>query len=282
MAGENPRADFCSGQVRVHYLTPVPQSQYGYAAEVEAAARQIFEDGPALRAANQLPRPDHNRASGAVLVEFGTTRALLMADAENRLWDDWIATSPPPELRRPVHFLKASHHGSNNGYHRPLHSAVTDPSVTVAVVTPFHHGRVRLPTLAGVQALRPHVRELYCTNRAAAATSTGLQWEPIAPPPLPRLPARWAGMIGRRPALGSLLVAETGVPASSEPVPSLPRQWVVDAQRIPALWRLISPAHRLPTATPNPVEAHTVSASFDRRGNLLELRLGEGAGRMIG
>src|SRR5262249_29812175 len=202
-------------------------------------------------------RTDHNLASGAVLVEYGVTRALFMSDAECQLWEYCLATDPPAELRMPVHFLKVSHHGSNNGYCRSLYSVVADPAMTVSVVTPFNHGNVHLPTAVGVQAVRPHVLYMYCTNRAAAEASTQLRWDPQSPPAIPRLPSRWTAMIRRVPALGRLLVPEARVPASAGRAPALPLEWVADAQRAPALWQLIRPAHRQPTATPNSTESHT-------------------------
>jgi hypothetical protein len=279
MAGGHPRGAFCRGQVRINYLTPVPQTQYAYASAVEGAVRRIFDDGPVLRPADSLPQPAHNLASGAVLVEYGTTRALLMADAEDRLWEDWLATGPSPDLRQKVHFLKVAHHGSRNGYHARLFADVGDCDKTVAVLTPFNQGSVHLPTEAGVLALRSHVRDLYCTNRTSAGSSTGLLWDSV-PFSLPRLPARWTIMIRRRRTLGRLLVPEAGIPTVTGGMPLLPPEWIADAHSNPALWRLILPSERPPLPSPETVDDHTISAYFDNCGNLVNLNVGVGAGHL--
>jgi hypothetical protein len=269
-----------NGTVQTHFLTPGLQLQLKYAYQLKSGAEAIFSDGPSLVAADKLPHPEHNLASGGMLFEYGETRILLMADAEDLLWHEWLASGPPAALRQPVHFLKASHHGSVNGYHNPLFAAVADPRVTIAVITPFNAGRVHLPVAAGVQAISPHVRDLYCTNRTEAMASTGLLWTAVTPTTIPRIPARWVVMIRRAPAIGRLLVPEAGmlVPAGADPL--LPREWIADAHKEPALWQLVRPEFRRPTASPHVVDSHMVSAYYDDRGTLLELRIGEGGGRL--
>jgi hypothetical protein len=280
-AGGQPRADFCGGRVHIHFLTPVIQSQYIYASAVENAATRLLDDGPALRESNRLPQPEHNRASGAILVRYGSTRLLLMADAEECLWEEWWSIHPPANLCKPVQFLKAAHHGSNNGYHGRLYTAMADPATTLAVITPFHQGSVRLPTNAGAEAIRPHVRELYCTNRASAASSSGLRWAPVTPPAIPRLPRSWATMIGHNPSLATLLVAETGVKVANGPIPAVPTEWLRDARGRPELWRLLRQEICLPTPTLRDMGAYLVSAYFNNQGTLLDLHVGDGAGRLV-
>ena len=280
MAGGHPCADFCDGSLRIHYLTPDEQSQLAYGLALADAAERIFNDGPALRAARQVPQPEHNLASGAILVEYGATRALLMADAENRLWADWLASNPPDELRQPVHFLKAAHHGSVNGYYSPLFAAVGRIDRTLAVITPFNHGRVRLPTREGVQALRGHVRDLYCTNREAAANSTGLVWNPVRSLPLPAVPELWSSMIRTNAALARLLVPEARGGGTSESAPPLPPEWLADLRRNSGLWRLIGPEHHMAIPLPDTVEDYVISAFFDNSGHLVRLEAGQGAGRL--
>lgn len=217
--------------------------------------------------------------SGGILIEFGATRALLMADAENARWEEWLATNPSPELLKPVHFLKASHHGSINGYHCPLYERLTDPATTIGVVTPFNHGRIKLPTADGVNAVRPHVQQLHCTNAHSARASTSLQWDspPTTPP---RLPAFWTVMIQRKPELGRLLIPAAGARLTPGPPPPLPLEWIAEATKKPELWRLIRPEDRLPIATPGSTDEHVVSAFYDDGGNLLDLKTGAGTGRL--
>lgn len=271
----------CGGGLRFNFLTPGPQSQYVYAGEVGSAAQAIFADGPALAAKGRLPKPHHNLTSGAVLIEYGNTRALLMSDAEGPRWDEWLDTPPPPDLSRPVHFIKASHHGSRNGYLQRSYAIFGDPKFTIAVMTPFNQGNKRLPEKSGVQAVRPHVKEVYCTNRAAAADSTGLTWNHPSPPPLPALPAQWVSMINQKRTLARLLLPAAGVSVTAGASPPLPPKWAIDAHAMPALWRLIRPQHRLPIPSPATVEPHTVSAYYDDRGNLLDLKIGDETGILV-
>ena len=214
----SPRSfTLCGGSLELHFLTPGDNCQLSYAQTVSAAARHIFKDGPSLVANGRLPEPDHNLASGSVLIRYGKTRALLMSDAEVPLWEELLDTPPPAELCIPLHFIKTAHHGSLTGYSQRFYAIFGDPKVTVAVMTPFNRGNKHLPMAAGVQAVRPHVRNLYCTNRNSAASSTGLSWVSDAPQPLPSLPAAWANLIRRSRDLAWLLVAETGVPTNAAP-----------------------------------------------------------------
>jgi beta-lactamase superfamily II metal-dependent hydrolase len=277
----NSSFNLCGGSVRIHFVTPGALSQFTYASQVEDAGRAILEDGASLVRSSNVPQPDHNLASGAILIEWGRTRALLMSDAESPRWTEWLDTEPPCELCTTVQFLKASHHGSENGYLKRLYDSVANPSVTLAVITPFNHGQVCLPSPAGVQSLRPHVRELYCTNRIAAERSTGLTWAPGPLPPLPSLPAKWAGTIRQNHLLTQLLVPEAGVPGPVGNPPPLPTAWIFDAHANPALWRLVRPELRQATPTPNAVASHTVSAYYDGCGNLLLLETGEEVGQLI-
>jgi hypothetical protein len=278
-AGGHNDAVFCGDRVRISHLTPVAQSQFRYAASLETAAERIFKDGLELRPVADLQEPKHNRASGSILIQFGTTRILLMADAEEELWEDWLATNPPVELCRPVHFLKIAHHGSLNGYHPRVYAAIADRRQTIGVLTPFNQGKVHLPNASGVQAIRSHVRALYCTNRLSAASTSGLQWDSVASRPMPRLPARWAYAITRHPALANLLEssATERAPVTSS-TPSIPAEWVQDAQKSPELWRLFRHDVCLPTPNSPQAEAHRISAYYDDRGNNQSLEVSEGAG----
>jgi hypothetical protein len=271
----------CGERLNLHFLTPGDGCQNDYAVAVAKAAKAIFSDGPALTAKDQLPKPDHNLASGALLIEFGKTRALLMSDAEGPRWDAWLDSPAPEELRKPIHFIKASHHGSFNGYLKRLYDIIGDPQTTIAVMTPFAMGKEPLPTAEGVKSVRLHVRDLYCTNRTAAIKSTELTWEPVTTAPIPNLPATWASMIRRKRTLARLLVPESGVPASAGHPPAMPPQWAIDAHAHPPLWRLIHPQHRLPIPSASTVASHTFSIYYDDKGNLLDLQVGADVGRLM-
>src|SRR4051812_9795296 len=85
------------------------------------------------------------RTAAIIRVEYGNSRALLMADAEEELWDEWLGGTPDAALLKPVQFIKASHHGSKNGFQAALYAALSDRKQTVAVVTPFNQGSKHLP-----------------------------------------------------------------------------------------------------------------------------------------
>ncbi len=204
-----------------------------------------------------------------------------MADAEVPLWDVCLAEDPPLALAAPVHLLKVAHHGSVNGYHQQLYGAVADPGITIGVVTPFRNGDVSLPVAAGVEAIRPHVKDLYCTNRGEAVASTSLGWEPVVIARPPTLPLRWVHMIEQRHELGTLLVSPPhDLPVLRSAAPRLPRAWVDDLRNEPTLFQLLRPDLRPAVPSPPRVEEHRLSVYFDERGNLLDVQAGLGVGRL--
>lgn len=94
------------------YLTSVERS---HAQLIAPTARTITLGEVRLHV---LPAPQrsswgHNDNSVGVIVEFGDFRASLTGDAEQRLFDWWLATVP--DQLRDVQVHKASHHGSSNG-----------------------------------------------------------------------------------------------------------------------------------------------------------------------
>lgn len=271
--------EMAGGRVRVQFLTPGDVEQYRYASEVGQAWAAIIRDGPSLAATGRLPQPDHNRASGALLVEFGVTRLLLMADAEEPLWAEWLETTSPGA--GPVHFLKAAHHGSANGCHTPACQRLTDPEWTTAVVTPFRHGRVRLPSVEGIGRIEPLVRELYCTNAAAAIEASGRRFELVSPGQLPPVPPVWAADIARDRRLAGLLVASAGGDPglwSSQAV--VPRRWLQAIQNRPELRWLLRPELHVTIPRADRVADHVVVATYDDAGNRLDLQAGLGVGRL--
>lgn len=211
----NRTIDLCSGTIAVHFLTPGESQQLSYAEDIKKSLQKITTTGKRLMAVKDLPEPKHNLASGGILIEYGKSRALLMADAEEELWDEWYESNPEAAKRQPVHFIKASHHGSKNGYHSKLYSEMADPKRTIAVVTPFKQGGVHLPSAEGVQFLKNHVQAVYCTNRNLAEVSTAVAWKSVTPHPMPRLPSVWVQQIGTKPSLVKLLAS--GVTNASPP-----------------------------------------------------------------
>jgi len=270
--------DLCAGQVKVHFLTPGDQQQYTYQTQLLKATKKMSADGKSLNNFDNLPTPDHNLASGALLVEFGKSRALLMADAEKELWDEWLASTPVAKLN-PVHFVKSAHHGSLNGFHGGLYSEIADPATTIAVVTPFSKGVSPLPSEQGITSLRECVKNVYCTNRTVAAASSTLLWKAVTNRLLPSLPPPWVKQITSKRALAKLLVPEVGPKApTGGPEPALPANWIADAQIKPSLWYLIRPDLRIPLPGLVAAEDYSVSAYLDNKGNVSEVKAGYEAG----
>ncbi|MBY0232152.1 MAG: hypothetical protein K2W96_22980 [Gemmataceae bacterium] len=272
LLADQPVARFCQGKVRVRFLTPAPRHCHDYRSRLGEALATVAgtADEPA-----DLP---HNLTSGAVLAEFGKTRLLLMADAERPSWREWLVAPRDPSSYHPLHFVKSSHHGSENGCHPPLYSAMCDPALTLAILTPFGNGTTPLPTRAGIDALRPLVKDVYCTNRFLAQAASGLPWDGVPPAEIPALPERWRMMIVNRPALGDLLIPDLGG-TPGVVLPALPRSWMQDAARDPELWRLLR-GDACPPASSAPATDHIVSATYDNKGGLRRLVVGGGAGRL--
>jgi beta-lactamase superfamily II metal-dependent hydrolase len=269
----------CGGDVVIHFLTPGDERHLSYLQDLKDSLQKISKTGKRMAEAKDLTEPKHNLASGGILIQYGKSRALLMADAEKELWTEWYDSNPEAAKRQPVQFIKASHHGSENGYHSTLYSEIADPKSTIAVVTPFNQGSVHLPSADGVRLLKQHVKNVYCTNRDLAAVSTSLTWKHVVPQPRPRLPNDWLQKIGTKPSLAKLLTtAVSKTPIQPGPAPSLPAEWVSAANNKPELWHLIKPGHRLPIPGLAPAEDYTVSAYLDDSGKVVQVTAGNGAG----
>lgn len=231
-----------------------------------------------MREVSDITEPRHNMASGAILLEYGKSRALLMADAEEELWCEWLSGCPDSSLRTPVQFIKAAHHGSKNGYHASLFTQFGDPNNTVAVVTPFHQGRVHLPEDEGIRLLAPHARHVYCTSRSAASSSTSFTWDLVVPRPMPPFPSAWLQRLKVKPTLSQLLAPAANIRVVGGPTPSLPAEWVMDAHKKPELWHYIKPGLRQPVPGLVPAEDYTVSVGLDDAGTIVQLVGGSGTG----
>ena len=87
---------------------------------------------------NQLPAMMHNLISLAVLVEFGNARLLFGADLEKEGWMDVLGDSLSPlNDGKPTHFVKVSHHGSDNGYCDRLWENLAAKVPPIAALTAF-------------------------------------------------------------------------------------------------------------------------------------------------
>lgn len=271
----------CGGKVVAKFLTPNGVGKWRYENSLASAAQRLVEDGPILNPNWDPGGLPHNQASGAILFEYGATRILLMADAEDELWRDLIEKEGDRPLLK-AHFIKGSHHGSTNGYNAKIYDCVADED-TVVVLTPFNRHEHPLPTREGVERLLPHVKEVFCTNAIEARRSSDLHWKHAGSAPTPAMPPRWAVDCQDDPGLLSLLAAEQAKrPYEPERV-RVPRRWLRDCQQQPKLIQLLRDElrnHRVVGPRPGLTDEFRVTFRFDDEGKVLEREAGWGVGRL--
>jgi hypothetical protein len=273
----------CGGSVQVQVLTPSHDHLWNYHGQMNRAIQFLARRRAESKSQRPSPRVLHNQASAAFLIEYGTTRILLMADAEEALWHAWQAETAALFFP-PVQFLKVGHHGSANGCVDAVYRRFADHELTTAVLTPFDRHQSPLPSLDGVRCIRRHVRELYCTNRVAAAESSRRRWRPAGEPPTPPpLPASWARACIENPDLLRLLAVEGRSRSSPMAQVRLPTLWAKDCLRRPDLFQLLHPEVRnrrvLPTRA-TVADEFRVSVYYDDRGQEVERYIGWGVGRL--
>lgn len=117
---------------------------------------------PKRRAVAQRP----NHVSVALWIVIGNLNILLGSDLENhrdkRLgWRAVVLSSNRPSGRAFV--VKVPHHGSLNAYYHKMWSEMTTPEA-VALLTPFASGKMPLPSQDGIEKIRSHTSQIYCTG----------------------------------------------------------------------------------------------------------------------
>jgi beta-lactamase superfamily II metal-dependent hydrolase len=282
----------CDRHIVIHFLTPGDEQIHRYQDALDRNLQDLL-DGPATVNPDWVPsEPNHNLASGALLLQYGKTRILLMADAETPLWQEWLAEmghAAQPDLDA-VHFVKVAHHGSQNGYWQPLYDALCRVRPALAVITPFRRHRSPLPSREGPLQIHPRVTEVLCTNRTAAAVSSGLTWQsvdlPVARGPAPALPPQWQADCRGDLSLQNLLAQPRGRGASASAPGALPGTWIREILQRPELLRLLRPEVRDAWVTGARENAHDefrVSVYFDDQGREERSRryIGPGAGRLV-
>ena len=115
---------------------------------------------PQRRIVNRSP----NHASVVLWVSAGPVRALFGADLEQtgRVDEGWMAVVTCHQDNVRAHAFKVPHHGSTSSDHPDVWEKLLKED-TVAVVTPFAGGSVRLPKDSDLQRLSGRTTRLYCT-----------------------------------------------------------------------------------------------------------------------
>jgi beta-lactamase superfamily II metal-dependent hydrolase len=267
--------------VHVRYLTPGPLLRIHYADQLKqslrGAPRPGSAPGPSWSPASIRP----NLASGALVVEYGLTRLLLTADAEVPLWNEW---SRNPSLQiGGIACMKVGHHGSANGYHAGLYKHVSG-SVPAAILTPFDRQQHALPSRGGMKSIRPHLGEIFCTNRFSAARSSGYPWKPVPRSSHPTIPTSWVALCLKAPQYRGLLSPLVNGPRSPASLP-VPAAWRRDCLKDPELLNVLHPdlpEQRVILAKLPASNEFRVGLYFDSTGQEIPSRrhIGRGAGRL--
>ena len=105
----------------------------------------------------------HNSISVVLFAEFGKTRLLFGADAEQKVWDEIFNSEERKNsnIRLCSNFVKISHHGSDRAYHKDSWIEISQEDKPFAVITPFT--RSHLPTSKGIGLLKEHCQKIYLT-----------------------------------------------------------------------------------------------------------------------
>lgn len=128
----------------------------------------------------------HNSISVVLFAEFGKTRLLFGADAEQKVWEEIFNSEERKNLTFSLcsHFVKISHHGSDRAYHKDSWVEISQEDKPYAVITPFT--RSHLPNNKGIGLLKEHCKKIYLT-----ATRKNYQYYSKAKSTSTKLRLRW-------------------------------------------------------------------------------------------
>ena len=271
----------CNSQVSVSFLTPSETAIWKYSETLGASIKSLLKSGKTVDHTWDVGDLPHNDASGAILLEYGQTRILLMADTEENLWSELVealAGNPLPK----VQFIKASHHGSKNGYHEEIYNWACSKKSTL-VITPFNRHARALPTAAGIGLVCHHAGKTYCTNSVAATKSSGLSWTTPDRGKAMALPKEWAVDCAQNPKLLTLLAAyQSGHPHAPGSI-NIPQKWVTACLKDPKLLQLFCAEvrnERVSAARPFINDEFRVSVRYDDQGEVIDEYVGWGVGRI--
>jgi hypothetical protein len=277
----------CADEIQVRCLTPGNKCTISYRERISEVSGDLLEELIDQRRSVSVPSVNHNLTSSALLFEYGSTRLLLLADAEEPLWKNWRdECSDGANLEaRSVQFIKVAHHGSINGYFFELYESACSSRSSVAVITPFVRGGASLPSREGIASLTTHLHDILCTNRVAADNSTEFQWS--APPEeeeMPALPPEWARDLVLHPDWISFLCPPRGDQIGLRKR-SLQSSWIAKCLQQPKLIRLVHPMVGIvgkEKKRGNPVEENLISVYFDSEGKEIEQMryIGSRAGKL--
>ncbi|MEK7685105.1 MAG: hypothetical protein AAB466_06765 [Verrucomicrobiota bacterium] len=141
----------------------------------EKSLQSCFDGGDSFLA-DRVPSVNHNLISGGLLVEYGAARIILGGDIEKEGWQETMRALAPRGRLASV-LVKASHHGSTNGYCQGLWQHLSPGKTAIAVMTPYV--RQGLPSPEGLSHVSSHAKMTFVTSRSAVALATN--WVQTAP-----------------------------------------------------------------------------------------------------
>ena len=154
-----------SGGLSVTAIGPSGRSTGAY----HESIRSCFEVRNArVLLREKLPKLDQNKASGAFIVEFGSTRIMLGGDMETDGWIDAV-DSYGSKGRLASVVVKASHHGSTNGYSPNSWEHLSPHRLATAVVTAY--AKSGLPSVEGLRHIAKHVSQTLLTSRSCVPSA---------------------------------------------------------------------------------------------------------------
>jgi ribonuclease BN (tRNA processing enzyme) len=270
--GDSEAINFGDIGVKICPLTPGSDALHSLQQQVEKAHTFLATNLAANVAEcdanvslNKYPHPDYNLASVAVCVGWQKAQIVLSADAFDSVWDEafdnWSVGDRAHRLLKcePMCMLKVGHHGSQEWRGGKLGDFLNYSKCGMAVVTPFRHGNVALPTPKAIHELRQATTKIATTVRQAAIDSTGLSWDaPSSSKPLP--PGRWLEFVRQNPKYAALLSSD---PQEETSLPMPPQPWLDDIRKQPELARCLPKLLR----QERPEHDNRVSCYFDAEGN---------------
>lgn len=154
-----------SGDFSVTAIGPSGRSTGAY----HESLRRCFEvKNSRVLLREKLPKVDQNKASGAFIVEFGNTRIVLGGDMETDGWIDAV-NFYGAQGRLASIVVKASHHGSTNGYSPNSWEHLSPNRLATAVVTAY--AKSGLPSVEGLRHIAAHVSQTLVTSRSCVPSA---------------------------------------------------------------------------------------------------------------
>jgi len=158
------RGNFGANDVEMLALSPSEESVRRY---VEILFRAIPKlNGDKLK---ELSGSQHNLLAAAIWISFNKTRIILGSDVEqgdsNGLtgWSKIISSIDGPDLS--AHFVKVSHHGSSNAFHRNAWEKHAANNFPIAIITPYVKLEIPLPTEDNIEQIAKYSHPVVVTSK---------------------------------------------------------------------------------------------------------------------